>query len=85
MPPRWRKTIDISSILSRIGKEIATLIRANTSGDEQADEELTESLEILDTLDPTDGNFAIEEFSDALTDISDWADRERIWVGPPKS
>jgi hypothetical protein len=88
----WRKTIDIKPILQRdqenidpayiakCGKEIADLIRANTTGDEQADNDLSEALDTLETIDPHDDE-ALEQFNDALDILYDWADAERVWLG----
>jgi hypothetical protein len=86
----WKKTIDIKVLLrrdqgitnpvyvSRLGEEIAALMRAKTPEVEQQMLFL-DAVERLESIDPVDG--AIDEFNDALSELYDWADRERVWLG----
>lgn len=89
--PKWNKTIDIKTILHRdqentdpahvaqVAKDIAALLRANTSEDEQA-YRLGDALDAMESIAPDD-SYACEEFNEALADVYDWADVERVWLG----
>lgn len=88
---RWRKTINIKPILYRdqentnpvhvasVGKEIAELVRRKTTEDEKAFA-LMGAIEMLEDIDPTD-EAAVDTFNDALSELYDWGDRERVWLG----
>lgn len=88
---RWRKTIDIKPLIHRdqantdptyvagLGKEVASLVRAKTT---EADwtMSLEDALEMMEDIDPEDDE-AVDMFNGALSELYDWADRERVWLG----
>ena len=87
----WRKTIDIKVILHRdqgntdpvyvakVGKEIAALMRAKTPEIEQ-NFAFLDAVETLEEINPEDEE-AVDVFNQALGELYDWADRERVWLG----
>lgn len=89
--PRWHKTIDIKPILHRdqantspehvsaVSKEIAALFRGAIS-DAEMDYTLEEAIELMESIEP-DEDDACDVFNSALSDVYDWADRERVWLG----
>ena len=88
---RWRKTISINEIIhrdqqntdptyvSKVGKEIAGLVRNRTTPGEQ-NFELLNAVETLEEISPDDDD-ALDQFNSALSELYDWADRERVWLG----
>jgi hypothetical protein len=88
---RWRETIDIKPLIHRdqmntdpgyvanLGKEVASLIRTKTVETDWS-MSLEDALETMEDIDPEDDD-AADMFNGALSELYDWADRERIWLG----
>lgn len=88
---RWRKTIDIKPLIYRdqsntdpvyvagLGKEVAYTIRTNITGTDWTIS-LEDALETMEEIDPDDDH-AVDMFNGALSELYDWADRERVWLG----
>lgn len=87
----WRKTIDIKKLINRdpenidpayvaaLGEEVAALLLRETTEEEKTFG-LMSMIEAFEDIDPTDEN-AVGVFNNELSNLYDWADDERIWLG----